>query len=80
MHYEDICNPETDACRTVETAPLTNWSPDFDSYEKVWYISHYVGGEDGIISDGGWDTEAEAIAAAEVANTARQTHTHHIDL
>ena len=66
--------------RTHETAPLRNWRVDYDEYEEQWVIIHYVGGEDGWICIGGYDTEQEAIVEKLKANREGPTHTHHIDL
>jgi hypothetical protein len=66
--------------RTHETAPLRNWKAGYDKYEEMWFVTHYVGGEDGHICIGEYDTEQEAKAARDEANIKGVTHTHIIDL
>jgi hypothetical protein len=66
--------------RTHETAPLRNWSPAYDEFSESWLLEHYVGGEDGWIAIGHFDTEAQAAAEAIVVNKEGPTHTHYIDL
>jgi hypothetical protein len=67
-------------CRTHETAPLRNWTVGYDDYAEQWLIEHYVGGEDGWIALGSFDTKEEAEAEAIVVNKEGPTHTHYIDL
>ena len=57
---------------------LNKWSLDHDEYEDVWYISHYVGGEDCVTHEGPWDTKEEAEVARVAANAEARTYQQNI--
>ena len=64
----------------MTTRILDKWYPtyEWEEDEQVWFVEHYVGGEDAYIHDDlrEYPTKEQAQARADELNKERQIHTY----